>query len=136
MIHFRNTLLILFSFMLLSCGKDKLTDDYKPLVGKWRLAKSTDQHTGQVTYPSGDAQVVEFLEKGKYFIYKNGKKTGKGYITISDDHLEFRATGMEMAKNEMTFKSLQPGNLHNDSLYLPDHAHAGYQGKDEIYVRE
>ena len=129
------TLLIAVLCVMPACHKDKLSGSFSPLVGKWRLVKRSSLQSAQVTTFSGDDQELEFLQKGKYVIYTNGKKSGKGYTLIEDDHVNFRAAGMELARDELSFTAFYPQNIVGDSLTLSSRE-PGLDGHNDVYIRE
>jgi hypothetical protein len=82
------SVLLVTSVLFSTCRKEKLEGDFGLLVGKWKWYKSTvlcDPKTGltcdeKATYNTE----IEFIEKGKYILYKENKEIEKGRILTKD----------------------------------------------------
>ena len=88
-----STILILTIF---SCKKDKLTGDNKILIGTWTtIPYSCGCCTAPGGTPTDPKYKLELIEKGKYKLYKDGKKIEDGRLLIVDGFLTFKCGEMK-----------------------------------------
>jgi len=85
---------LLLGISVTSCRKEKLEGDHAVLVGKWEWyhtygSGSTNRPGAIDDTPEekGITYEIEFIEKGKFVMWKNGEKTNKGRITYINDNI-------------------------------------------------
>ncbi len=136
------TLLFFSAFVLVmtSCKKDKLTGDAKTLSGTWQWAKTSGEFSTLTPDNTGSTKTIEFIDKGKYEIKKDGKRFEGGRITYSESSnsygnffkLEFHRNTLFSKKREFPGESLVR-LLGIDSLYITENA---FDVPTHIYVRQ
>jgi len=138
------TLLFFSTFFLLltGCKKDKLTGDAKTLSGTWQWVKTSGEFTTLTPDNTGSAKTLEFIDRGKYEIKKDGKRLEGGRITYSEGSnsfgnyikLEFLRNTLFSKKREFPGKSLLQ-IIHSDTLYIGENIEWTDQPY-HLYVRQ
>lgn len=129
-------ILFIFSVLLLSCKKDKLTGDKSIFIGKWEWIYSMHKHnfcngsptTTDVITPASDGNnyAIKFYEKGIVKYYENENYLGK-------DRLVFSSFGSNCEYNA---NSISFGIYMNNNLYDEDYVFQGCIDSDTIIVEK
>ena len=132
----------LILFVLTNCKKDKLTGDAKGLSGKWTWVKTDGGEFPILLTPAstGTKKTLEFKNKGKYEIEKDGKRLEAGRISYSEEtnwtgnyfKVAFLRNTLFSKDREFPQESLLR-IFGNDSLYITQNAN---DVPYHIYVRQ
>lgn len=129
-----------FLFLMTSCKKDKLTGEAKTLSGTWTWVKTSGEFSTLTPDNTGTTKTLEFIDKGKYEIKKDGKRLESGRITYDESSNSFgNYFKLEFIRNTVFSKKREfPGEsllriFGNDSLHITENA---FDAPNHIYVRQ
>ncbi|HAD33629.1 MAG TPA: hypothetical protein DCF44_03900 [Chitinophagaceae bacterium] len=131
-----------FFLLMTSCKKDKLTGDSKTLSGTWQWVKTSGEFSTLTPDNTGTTKTLEFIDKGKYEIKKDGKRLEDGRITYSEGSNSFgNYIKLKFLRNNLFSKKSEfPGQsllqiIHTDTLYIGENIEWTHQPY-HLYVRQ
>ena len=138
------TLIVLstYLFIMTSCKKDKLNGDAKNLSGTWKWIKTSGEFSTLTSENTGTTKTLEFIDKGKYEIKKDGKRLEGGRIEYSESSnsygkcfmLAFLRNTLFSKKREFPGKSLSQ-IINYDTLLINENVEWTDQ-PSHLYVKQ
>ena len=99
------------------CKKDKLTNDYKELIGTWTTISSmgdVDNCGFVIGTPTNPNLKLTIIEKGRYKLYSGDKKTDAGRLIIKNGFVTFEDVERNSKLNSRTILKFNSDTLSID----------------------